>query len=371
MSSGSPPTLWCDLIFAATPLGAARLDHVGVERALDEEARRRRASRASSSKTRMNSSPTIAALLLGVGRRPRAARGSAPAASTWTSGTWKWPSKVSTTCAASSLRSRPWSTKTQVSWSPTALWTSSAATAESTPPESAQMTRSRADLRADALDLLLDHGGGRPRRRRAGDVVEEVLQQLLAVRRVHDLRVELDAVEAALRRPRRRRSASTREPAVTRAPSGGASTESRWLIQTVCSSGRPAASAPRRRASAVLPNSRRRCARRGRRGPAPSAACRSRCRAPGRRARRAPGRPAARPRRRPRPARRRGHARPGSSRADRVGRSRVRDELRVDARLADAAGDQLRVLAAEVDDEHGPLLRSGSGEPGTAAPQRR
>ena len=50
--------------------------------------------------------------------------------------------EVSTTCSASSLRSRPWSTNTHVSWSPTALWTSSAATAESTPPESAQRMRS-------------------------------------------------------------------------------------------------------------------------------------------------------------------------------------------------------------------------------------
>ena len=34
------------------------------------------------------------------------------------------------------------STNTQVSWSPTALWTRAAATAESTPPDSPQMTRS-------------------------------------------------------------------------------------------------------------------------------------------------------------------------------------------------------------------------------------
>ncbi len=32
------------------------------------------------------------------------------------------------------------STKTQVSWSPIALWTSAAATAESTPPDSPQIT---------------------------------------------------------------------------------------------------------------------------------------------------------------------------------------------------------------------------------------
>jgi hypothetical protein len=34
----------------------------------------------------------------------------------------------------------------------------------------------------------------------------------------------------------------------------------------------------------------------------------------------------------------------------------VADELGVDATLADAARDQLRVLAAEVEDEDGPLL---------------
>ena len=37
------------------------------------------------------------------------------------------------------LRSSPWSTKTQVSWLPTARWTSAAATAESTPPDSPQI----------------------------------------------------------------------------------------------------------------------------------------------------------------------------------------------------------------------------------------
>ena len=38
------------------------------------------------------------------------------------------------------MRMRPVSTKTHVSWSPTALCTSAAATAESTPPDSPQMT---------------------------------------------------------------------------------------------------------------------------------------------------------------------------------------------------------------------------------------
>ena len=101
-----------------------------------------------------------------------------------------------------------------------------------------------ADLRADPLDLLLDHRGRRPGRRRAGDVVEEVLQHVLPVRRVHDLGVELDAVERRARRPRTRRSASTASRRRRARPSGGAVTESRWLIQTVCSAGRPANSAP-------------------------------------------------------------------------------------------------------------------------------
>ncbi len=40
---------------------------------------------------------------------------------------------------------------------------------------------------------------------------------------------------------------------------------------------------------------------------------------------------------------------------------RVRHEFRVDAGVAHAPGDQLRVLAAEVEDEHRPLLRRRLG----------
>ena len=72
-------------------------------------------------------------------------------ASTWTSGMLKWPRNRSTTSLASPKRSRPVSTKTQVSWSPTASWRSRAATAESTPPERPQMTPAGAHLLADAL----------------------------------------------------------------------------------------------------------------------------------------------------------------------------------------------------------------------------
>ena len=53
-----------------------------------------------------------------------------------------WRRNVSSTWSASPARIRPVSTKTHVSWSPTALCTSAAATAESTPPLSAHSTRS-------------------------------------------------------------------------------------------------------------------------------------------------------------------------------------------------------------------------------------
>ena len=81
-------------------------------------------------------------LLLGVGDPGQAATGSGRRRRRARAAPGSARSNASTTCSASSLRSRPWSTKTQVSWSPTARWTSSAATAESTPPDSAQITRS-------------------------------------------------------------------------------------------------------------------------------------------------------------------------------------------------------------------------------------
>ena len=173
-----------------------------------------------------------------------------------------------------------------------------------------------ADLGADPLDLLLDHRRRRPGGRRAGDVVEEVLQQIGAVRRVDDLRMELDAVEPPLRSPRRPRSEPTaslrrhaRARGRSRRPSRGGS------------SSPPARAGGRRRARSRRhprgrPSSRtrrRRCARPCRRGPAPSAASRNRSRASAPRARTGPGRPSAPPRRTPRPARPRGRAHAGGA----------------------------------------------------------
>ena len=59
MSAGKPADVVVRLDLRRHPDLAARLDHVRVERPLHEEADVSRAIRASSSKTRMNSSPTI------------------------------------------------------------------------------------------------------------------------------------------------------------------------------------------------------------------------------------------------------------------------------------------------------------------------
>ncbi len=104
--------------------------------------------------------------------------------------------KSRSTCSASPLRSRPWSTKTQVSRSPMARWTMRGG------HRGVDAAGQRAD-RAPVADLprgpprrLLDdveHGPRGPAARR----VEEVLEHLLAVLGVQHLGVELHAVEAA------------------------------------------------------------------------------------------------------------------------------------------------------------------------------
>ena len=105
------------------------------------------------------------------------------------------------------------STNTQVSWSPIALCTSAAATAESTPPESPQITALVADLRADLVDRLLDDRHVGPRGPAPAHVEQERLEHLLAALGVRDLGVELHAVDRAVRifeRGDRRAGASTR-----------------------------------------------------------------------------------------------------------------------------------------------------------------
>ncbi len=72
-----------------------------------------------------------------------------------------------------------------------------AATALSTPPDEPANHAALADLLADLGDHLAAVGGHGPVGLEAGDLVHEVRDQLGAVRRVHDLGMELHGVEAA------------------------------------------------------------------------------------------------------------------------------------------------------------------------------
>ena len=251
-----------------------------------------------------------------------------------------------------------------MSWSPTALCTSSAATDESTPPERAQSTRCVPDLGADALDLLLDHGRGRPRGRDARDAVEEVLEDVLAVRRVHDLGVELDAVEPALRGfergDRRRRRRARDRSALGRRGDRVAVAHPRGLLLRQALEQLAARGVERRLAELAHARPLDRAAEVERHelgavadaehGDAELVQARV---DPRRRVGVDRGGPAAQDQRR------------GLAGARLRGGDPVADELGVDAALAHAARDQLRVLAAEVEHEHRPLLRallgSGSG----------
>ena len=145
MSSGRPPTLWCDLMLALSPPPDSTMSGYSVpctrNRGASSPLVPAPRSRAASSNTRMNVSPMILRLRSGSITSSSAPRNRS-AAFTCTRSTWNWRRNVSSTCSASSRRSSPVSTNTHVSWSPIALCTSAAATAESTPPDSPQITRS-------------------------------------------------------------------------------------------------------------------------------------------------------------------------------------------------------------------------------------
>ena len=115
-------------------------------------------------------------------------------------------------------------------------------TDESTPPDRAQITEPGGRLPADRLHLLLPEPGHRPVGPDLADAEQEVLEDLGPVDGVADLRMKLEAVDAPgriLEGGDRRRRPSRRSRG---SPAGGATTESPWLIQTVCSGSRPAKS---------------------------------------------------------------------------------------------------------------------------------
>ena len=171
------------------------------------------------------------------------------AAFTWTRSTWNWRRNVSSTCSASPARMSPVSTKTQVSWSPTALWTRAAATAESTPPDSAQSTRSpptwaRTASTADSMIEMWVQRGAAP-----AHVEEEALEELRAPVGVDHLGVELHAVDAPVGVAEGGHRRARRSWPVTTKPGGASVMASPWLIHT--SAPRPAS----RRTAARTPAS--------------------------------------------------------------------------------------------------------------------
>ncbi len=217
-----------------------------------------------------------------------------------------------------------------------------------------------ADGRADALDLLLDDSGRSPRGRRPGDLVQEVLQDLLTVRRVHDLGVELDAVQAARtvleggdrsgrRAGRHVRTRRRRGDGVAMAHPYGllgrqVVEELRLLrLQLGLAELRGARSLDG--ATEVAGHELHPVADAERGDPEREDVDIELRRTVGEHR----GRPTGEDQRCGVPTR------------DLRSRQAVPDELRVDTRLADASGDELAVLPAEVDDEDGALLRCGLG----------
>ena len=203
----------------------------------------------------MNSAPIALRLASGSLSPDRRSR-KRSSASTATSGTLKWSRKAAITWSPSFLRISPWSTNTHVSRSPTARCTSRAATDESTPPDSPADHAPITDLGADRRDLLVDDRGGL-QSRAAAHVLEEGGEDLLAVRRVHDLGVELDAVQARARHPPPRRPATRSTRRAAEKPGGASYPGVAVRHPARCSAGVPASRRPgssRSRSSARTPH---------------------------------------------------------------------------------------------------------------------
>ena len=182
----------------------------------------------------MNSRPMILRFSSG-SVTPASASRNCSRASTTCRSTPVAATKSRSTCSVSPSRSSPWSTNTQVSWSPMARCTSAAATAESTPPDSPQIARPSPTCARIALDLLVDDVGrssrsARGRRCRTGSARAPSGRARCAAPRGGTARRP-----AGGRRPRTRRPGAPVEVAVTVKPGGAAATASPWLIHTDCS----------------------------------------------------------------------------------------------------------------------------------------
>ena len=248
----------------------------------------------------------------------------------------------------------------QTSWSPTASCTIAAATAESTPPESPQITRpvptcSRMRATCSAMTLPLFQSAGSPARD-----VQEVLDHALTEVGVLDLGMPLHAVHAPLvaaeRRDRRGRGRGEHVEALGRF---------RDLVAVAHPHVLRGRLAGQQHASVAREGGIRRAvlAQAGVRDLAAERLSHHLEAVADAERRDAEVEDAAVERRGARLVHRRrtaGEDQPdGVLRRDLGRGGGVRDDLAVDAGLADAAGDELRVLRSEVDDQHGALIGLG------------
>ena len=211
MSAGRPPTLWWLLMVCDGPLDAGGLDDVGVERALDEPGDLAGVVRlgledaaASSSKTAMNSLPMILRFCLGVGDAGELGEEAVAGVDGDEVEAELVAHGRAATLANSFLRRTPLLTKMQVRRSPMARWTRTAATEESTPPERPQMawpspTWARMRATVDSMKCSGVQSGVAPQ------MSKRKFEELRAVAGVGDLGVELHGPDAACRRWRCRR----------------------------------------------------------------------------------------------------------------------------------------------------------------------
>ncbi len=215
---------------------------------------------------------------------------------------------------------------------------------------------SSTDLGPDSLDLDLDHGGRRPGRRGVCGPVEEVLQDLHAVHGVRDLGMELDTVKPAVRvlecgdgsRGRARddhRSRWSRGDRVTVAHPGDltlrhAGKEDARRLRLDLGTAKFRLARPIDATPEVARHQLHAVANPEDGDPQPEYGCID-LRCPLRVDRGGPARQ---------------HERPCPAPDHFVGVDRGRNELRVDATLANSPRNQLRVLATQVDDENWAVL---------------
>ena len=237
MRSGRPPTLWWHLIVTdGPPVNDTLSITSGIERALREEAAGAAAPAiflASASNTSMNRRADGLALGLRVGDARERLEEQRRGVDMDQRDVVAVAEQRARPARASPRRSRPWSTNTQVSWSPIASWISTAATAESTPPERPQITLPLADLRADLGDRLVLEGAPWSSRRRSPATSRTKLRSSVrAVRACAPPRGGTAPRRSAA--PRRRSAANGAfcEVATTGKPGGSLVTRSPWLIQT-------------------------------------------------------------------------------------------------------------------------------------------